>query len=108
MISASTFIHEHTERQRPVHGGSTSSHRGNLKRNLEGDHYRLYGDYFHSTIQFIQSTYSGIDHFWMPRKLLLTILEGARDYASYFRCNPDAVVRMLAYGVAGDLVDEHV
>jgi hypothetical protein len=49
-------------------------------------------------------------------------MEGVRDYDSYFRCKPDATgkigftsyqryfsaIRMLAYGVEGDLIDEYL
>jgi hypothetical protein len=54
----------------------------------------------------------------MSRKFFLTILEGMRDYNSYFRCKPDATgklgfiqkestsIRIRAYGVVGDLIYE--
>jgi hypothetical protein len=57
----------------------------------------------------------------MSRKSLLTILSGVRADDNYFTARPDATgkfgftsyqkcsvaIRMLAYGVAGDLIDEY-
>jgi hypothetical protein len=56
------------------------------------------------------------------RKLFGQIIEGVRLHDLYFRCKPDATgklgfssyhkcsaaIQMLAYGVAGDLVDEYM
>jgi hypothetical protein len=58
----------------------------------------------------------------MSRNLFMTILDAVRDHDSYFECKPDATgkigfssyqkccvaIRMLAYGVAGDLIDEYM
>jgi hypothetical protein len=58
----------------------------------------------------------------MSRKLFGRIIEGVRLHDPYFRCKPDvtsklgsssyqkcsAAIRMLAYIVAGDLVDEYM
>jgi hypothetical protein len=58
----------------------------------------------------------------MSRKLFLNILQGVRDYDSYFRCKPNvtgrlrftsyqkcsATVCMLAYEIAGYLIDEYL
>jgi hypothetical protein len=58
----------------------------------------------------------------MSRKLFGRIIEGVRLHNPYFRCKSDATskfgfssyqkcsaaIRMLAYGVAGDLVDENM
>jgi hypothetical protein len=58
----------------------------------------------------------------VSRKLFGRIIEGVRLHDPYFRCKPDATgklgfssytkcsasIRMLAYGVAGDLVDEYM
>jgi hypothetical protein len=58
----------------------------------------------------------------MSRKLFGRIIEGVRLHDPYFSCKPDATgklgfssyqkcsaaIRMLAYGVASDLVDEYM
>jgi hypothetical protein len=58
----------------------------------------------------------------MSRKLFSTILNGVRAHDDYFTARPDATgklgftsyqkcsaaIRMLAYGVAGDLIDEYL
>jgi hypothetical protein len=58
----------------------------------------------------------------MSRKLFGQIIEGVRLHDPYFRCMPDATgklgfssyqkcsaaIRILSYGVAGDLVDEYM
>jgi hypothetical protein len=58
----------------------------------------------------------------MSRKLFGKIIEGVRLYDPYFKCKPYATgklgfssykkcssaIQMLAYGVAGDLVDEYI
>jgi hypothetical protein len=58
----------------------------------------------------------------MSKKLFGRIIEGVRLHNPYFKCKPDATgkldfssykkcsaaIRMLAYGVAGDLVDEYM
>jgi hypothetical protein len=58
----------------------------------------------------------------VSRKLFGQIIEGVRLHDPYFRCKPDAIgklgfslyqkcsaaIRMLAYGVAGNLVDEYM
>jgi hypothetical protein len=41
MMAAATLIHEHSERKRHVHKGSTRPRRGNINRHREVDHYRL-------------------------------------------------------------------
>jgi hypothetical protein len=58
----------------------------------------------------------------MSKKLFLTILNGVRAHDDYFTARPDATgklgftfhqkcsaaIRMLAYGVAGDLIEEYL
>jgi hypothetical protein len=65
---------------------------------------------------------NNLSRYRISRKMFLTILEGVRDYDSYFRCKPDstaklsfasyqkcfAAIRMLADGVASDLIDEYL
>jgi hypothetical protein len=58
----------------------------------------------------------------MSRKFFLTVLNGVRAHDDYFTARPDAIsklgftsyqkcsaaIHMLAYGVAGDLIDEYL
>jgi hypothetical protein len=58
----------------------------------------------------------------MSKKLFMTILNGVRAYDEYYTTKPDATnklgftsyqkcfvaIRMLAYGVASELVDEYL
>jgi hypothetical protein len=58
----------------------------------------------------------------MSRKLFMMILNGVRVHDDYFTAKPNATgklgftsykkcsatIRMLAYGVAGDLIDEYL
>ncbi|KAK1679354.1 hypothetical protein QYE76_040202 [Lolium multiflorum] len=74
MIVAATLIHEHIERQRPEHKGSTRPRRGNLKRNRETGHCRLYMDYFHSTnLAYLERIFQ--HRFQMSRKVILDYSE---------------------------------
>jgi hypothetical protein len=119
MMAAAMLLHEHTSR--PVFRGSVKGHKPNVKCNREKGHYQLYRDYFHPTNPIFDA-----QRFWrryrMSRKLFLTILNGVRAHDSYFTARPDATgklgftfyqkssaaIRMLAYGVVGDLIDEYL
>jgi hypothetical protein len=121
LMVAATLIHEHNERQMPRFGGSTRPHMSNLKRDQEGGHVQLYKDYFHPTDP-LYPEHIFRHHFWMSRNLFLTILNAMRDHDPYFECKPDtagkigfssyqkccAAIRMLAYGVDSDLVNEYM
>jgi hypothetical protein len=119
MMVAAMLLHEHTSRS--VFRGSVKGRKPNVKRNHERGHSQLYREYFHPTrpifdAQRFQRRYR------MSRKLFLTILNGVRAHDSYFTTRPDATgklgftsyqkcsaaIRMLAYGVAGDLIDEYL
>jgi hypothetical protein len=92
----------------------------NLDRNRENGHGQLYVDYFHPETALYRNYFRR--RFWMSRKLFGQIIEGVRLHDPYFRCKPDATgklgfssyqkclaaIRMLAYGVAEDLVDEYM
>jgi hypothetical protein len=92
----------------------------NLDRNWENGHVQLHADYFHPETALYRNYFRR--RFWMSRKLFGQIIEGVRLHDPYFRCKPDATgklgfssyqkclaaIRMLAYGVAGDLVDEYM
>jgi hypothetical protein len=97
-----------------------SGQAANLDRNREAGHVHLYADYFHLEEALYRN------YFWrrfrMSMKLFGRIIEGVCLHDPYFRCKPDATgklgfssyqkclaaIRMLAYGVAGDLVDEYM
>jgi hypothetical protein len=120
LMAAATFIHEHNESQLPRHRGSVPGRAPNLERNREAGHVQLYNDYFHPTEAVFKAQFRR--RFRMSRKVFMNIIEGVRLHDPYFQCKPDATgkigftsyqkcsaaIRMLAYGVAGDLVDEYM
>jgi hypothetical protein len=81
---------------------------------------QLYADYFHPESVLYQKYFRC--RFRMSMKLFGRITEGVHLHDPYFRCKPNATgklgfssyqkcsaaIRMLAYGVAGDLVDEYM
>jgi hypothetical protein len=91
-----------------------------VKRNREKGYYQRYRDYFHPTRPIFDA-----QRFWRryrtSRKLFLTILNGVRAHDDYFTARSDATgklgftsyqkcsaAHMLAYGVAGDLIDKYL
>jgi hypothetical protein len=119
MMAATMLLHEHNTR--PLHSGSVKGRKAKVKRNREEGHYQLYRDYFHPTKpMFDVQTFSR--RYRMSRKLFMTILNGVKPYDDYFTAKPDATgklgfnsyqkcfvtIRMLAYGVADDLIDEYL
>jgi hypothetical protein len=82
---------------------------------------RLYKDYF-DPIMPIYKAKEFRRRYRMSRELFLIILNGVRDYDDYFEAKYDctgkigfsfyqkcsAVVRQLAYGVLGDLIDDYI
>jgi hypothetical protein len=98
---------------------SVKGRKPNVKRNRDKGHYQLYRDYFHSTKPIFSA-----EKFWrryrMSRKLFLTILNGVRVHDDFLTAKPDATgklgftsyqkcsIRMLAYGVACDLIVEYL
>jgi hypothetical protein len=119
MMVATMLLHEHTSR--PVYIGSVMSRKANIKHKCEKGHYQLYRDYFYPTKPIIDAQ-TFWRHYQMSRKLFMTILNRVRAYVDYFTYKPDAtnklgftfyqkcsaIIRMLAYGVVGDLVDEYL
>jgi hypothetical protein len=118
MMAVAMLLPEHTSR--PVYRGLVKGHKPTVKRNHEKGHYQLYCDYFHPTnpifdAQIFRRCYR------MSRKLLM-ILNGVRAHDDYFTTRPDATgklaftsyqkcfaaIHMLAYGVAGDLIDKYL
>ncbi|XP_021776439.1 uncharacterized protein LOC110740267 [Chenopodium quinoa] len=92
----------------------------NTDRRREEGHLRIWNDYFSN------SPIYSYDQFWrrfrMRRSLFLCIVNNLEDHYEYFKQRYDAVgrkglsplqkctaaMRMLAYGVSGDAVDDYV
>jgi hypothetical protein len=120
MLTVATVLNEENEAYMPQWRGSVKGRAANLDHNRENDHMQLYTDYFHPETTLYQNYFW--HHFRMSRKLFGRIIEGVRFHDPYFRCKPDATgklgfssyqkcsadIRMLAYGVADDLVDEYM
>jgi hypothetical protein len=116
MMATAMLLHEHSSR--PVHR-ALSRGAANVKRNREKGHYQLYWDYFQPT-KPIHDAQKFRLHYRMSRKLFTGILNELRAYDGYFTCKPNATgklgftsyqkcsaaIRMLVYGVVGDLVDK--
>jgi hypothetical protein len=120
MVVVATVLSESNEAYMPQWRGSVTGRAANLDRNRENGHAQLYTDYFHLETALYQNYFRR--RFWMSRKLFGRIIEGVRLHDLYFRCKLDAIgklgfssykkcsaaIWMLAYGVAGDLVDEYM
>jgi hypothetical protein len=120
MVAVATIRNEANEAYMPQWRGSVKGRATNLDRNRENSHVQLYADYFHPEMVLYQNYFRC--RFWMSRKLFGQIIEGVCLHDTYFRCKPDATgklgfslyqkcsaaIRMLAYGVAGDLVDDYM
>jgi hypothetical protein len=118
MMATAMLLHGHTSR--PVYRSSVKGRKPNVKCNREKGHYQLYRDYFHPTNPLFDAQRFRC-RYRMSRKLFLKILNGARAHDNYFTARPDATgkfgftsyqkcsaaILMLAYGVAGDLIDEY-
>jgi hypothetical protein len=120
MMAVASILHEENEVYMPQWRGSMPSPAANLDHNREAGHVQLYAKYFHPELALYQNYLWR--RFQMSKKLFGRIIEGVRLYDPYFKCKPDATckvgfsfyqkcstaIRMLAYGVAGDLVDEYM
>ncbi|KAK1603282.1 hypothetical protein QYE76_018325 [Lolium multiflorum] len=85
----------------------------------ERGHDQLFRDYFQPTPIFVPPLFRR--RFRMSRPLFRRIMDGVKIYDDYFRAKVDALgkvglssyqkctaaIRMLAYGIAGDFVDEY-
>jgi hypothetical protein len=105
----------------PRRGGSSNKWEGNVNRDREADHVRLYKDYF-DLIMLIYKAKAFRRRYRMSRELFLIILNGVRDYDDYFQATYDctgkigytsyqkcsAAVWWLAYGVPCDLIDDYM
>ncbi|KAI4995268.1 hypothetical protein ZWY2020_035171 [Hordeum vulgare] len=120
-ILAVVLVHHYLNSQRTLFRGFILGHLPALNRNRESGHLLLWKDYFDTTNPLFQHQ-KFRRHFRMSRHLFNRIIEGVVDYDDYFECKEDAVgkigfssyqkctaaIRMLAYGVPGDLIDEYV
>nr|XP_020195501.1 uncharacterized protein LOC109781306 [Aegilops tauschii subsp. strangulata] len=120
LVVAALVVHDHIERQLPRYRGSVPDRAPNLDRNRERGHALLYVDYFANTPLFMPDKFRR--RFRMARHLFNRIREGVVAHDPYFECKMDALgkhgfssyqkctaaIRMLAYGIPGDLVDEYV
>ncbi|XP_073354840.1 uncharacterized protein [Aegilops tauschii subsp. strangulata] len=120
LVVAALVVHDHIERQLPQYRGSVPGRAPNLSCNRERGHALLYADYFANTPLFKPDKFHR--RFRMARHQFNHIREGVVAHDPYFECKTDALgklgfssyqkctaaIRMLAYGIPGDLVDEHV
>ncbi|KAK1684571.1 hypothetical protein QYE76_045419 [Lolium multiflorum] len=116
---AALLIHEHIVSQIPVYRGSLPGRAAALDRKRERGHDQLYNDYFQPKPLFTPTMFRR--RFRMSRPLFRRIMDGVKIYDDYFCAKVDAIgkvglssyqkctaaIRMLAYGVAGDFVDEY-
>ncbi|KAI3680915.1 hypothetical protein L6452_35694 [Arctium lappa] len=94
--------------------------RRNIDRNREDGDRRLYEDYFSENLTYNDDIFR--HRFRMQRPLFLRIVEGVKNHDRFFESGTDctrrsklsplqkctAAIRMLAYGVAADVVDEYL
>ena len=120
ILVATLLVNDHFERQRLKFRGSIPGHAPALDRNRERGHLMLYDDYFQPKPLFPPRLFW--HRFRMCKRLFNRIWEGVTEYDDYFKCKYDCTgkvgfssyqkcttaIRMLAYGVPGDLVDEYV
>jgi hypothetical protein len=120
MVVVATVLSESNEAYMPQWRGSVRGRATNLDHNRENGHVQLYTDYFHLETTLYRNYFRRC--FRMSRKLFGRIIDGVRLHDLYFRCKLDAIgklgfssyqkcsaaIWMLAYGVAGDLVDEYM
>jgi hypothetical protein len=105
----------------PHRGGSSKKQEGNIDRDREASHVRLYKDYFHLIMPLYKAK-ALCRQYRMFIELFLVILNGVRDYNDYFEAKYDctskigftsyqkcfAAVWQLAYGVPGDFIDDYM
>ena len=119
IMAAASYMYD--DLLRPKRQGSTSKRSAILDRQREAGHAQLYKDYFHpSDPTYKEKTFR--PRFWMSSGMFKRIREGVAVYDDYFIAKPDAcgklgftsyqkcsaAIRMLAYGVTGDIVDEYI
>lgn len=119
-LAAALVVHEHITRKRPRYRGPIPGHAPALDRNREKGHVLLYADYFKDGPLFGPHQFRR--RFRMRWHVFNRIREGLIAHDPYFECKVDALgklgfssyqkctaaIRMLAYGIPGDLVDEYI
>ncbi|TVU11893.1 hypothetical protein EJB05_45503, partial [Eragrostis curvula] len=94
--------------------------RHNVPRDILGGHDRIYRDYFADQCVYSEKYFRR--RFWMSRSLFLKIVSKVEAHDDYFRQKPNAAgvlgaspiqkvvaaVRMLAYGMSADSLDDYV
>ncbi|KAK1605896.1 hypothetical protein QYE76_029569 [Lolium multiflorum] len=119
LTEAALIIHEHNVSQIPVYRGSLPGRAAALERKRERDHDQLFTDYFQPKALFTPAMFRR--RFRMSRPLFRRIMDGVKVYDDYFCAKVDAIgkvglssyqkctaaIRMFAYDVAGDFVDEY-
>ncbi|KAI4988251.1 hypothetical protein ZWY2020_029881 [Hordeum vulgare] len=120
IVVAAVMVHDHIQRQLPRYRGSLPGRAPNLNDNRQRGQALLYADYFANTSLFKPDKIRR--RFRMARHVFNRIREGVVAHDPYFQCKMDALgklgfssyqkctaaIRMLAYGILGDLVDEYV
>ncbi|KAI4969990.1 hypothetical protein ZWY2020_000904 [Hordeum vulgare] len=120
IVVAAVMVHDHIQRQLPRYRGSLPCPASNLNRNRERGQALLYADYFANAPLFKPDKFCR--RFRMARHVFNRIREGVVAHDPYFQCKMHALgklgfsyyqkctaaVRMLAYGIPDDLVDEYV
>ena len=120
LVVPALVVHDHIQRQLPRYRESVPGRAPNLNRNRERGHALLDADYFSNKPLFKPDKFRR--HFRMARHVFNRIREGVVAHDPYFECKTDtlgklgfssyqkctAAIRMLAYGIPGDLVDEYV
>ncbi|XP_020165756.1 uncharacterized protein [Aegilops tauschii subsp. strangulata] len=120
-ILAAVLVHHHLKSQRPLFRSSILDQLLAFNRNRESGHFLLWKDYFDTTNPLFKHQKFRC-RFRMSRHLFNRIREGLVGYDDYFVCKEDAIgkigfssyhkctatIRMLAYRVPGDLIDEYI
>nr|XP_051229304.1 uncharacterized protein LOC127347120 [Lolium perenne] len=121
LMEVALLIHEYNVAQIPVYRRSLPKRTLALDRKRERGHDMLFYDYFHySKALFTPQMFRR--RFRMSRPLFNWIMDVVKVYDDYFIAKHDAVgkvdlssyhkcttdIRMLAYGVAGDYIDEYI
>ena len=118
------FDDTHATNNRSLNGSSSSNRqkkpRRYIERGREEGHRKLFDDYFSENPTYNEELFRR--RFRMRRNLFLRIVDGVTTHDPYFQNKQDATgrqglsslqkctaaIRMLAYGVAADAVDEYI
>jgi hypothetical protein len=100
-------------------GGSVLGKRPNIDRDAQAGHDRIFKDYFAANATFPRAKFER--RYRMPKSIFLRIMEAVEEHDNYFVQKEDctkkiglsclqkctAAIRMLAYGVSADSVEEY-